>query len=171
MKHLQIKMSIKKDTTLNFPVWYDNGNKEAFLIHVTVVQDAIKKHGHFKDYEDAQKAYVEHREAVRSARAGLALLDRTSKGSGTRKPKKTKEAEAKSKEATGATKVPEDPMKVTFQADLEKAKKAVKDTKGAMTTAACKMFSFYANLLSSESKYLWNKIVIKQMENNPYVNL
>jgi hypothetical protein len=30
MKHLQIKMSIEEDTTLNFPVWYNNGTKEAF---------------------------------------------------------------------------------------------------------------------------------------------
>jgi hypothetical protein len=31
MKNLQIKTSIKKDTTLNFPDWYDNRTKEAFL--------------------------------------------------------------------------------------------------------------------------------------------
>jgi hypothetical protein len=37
-------------------------------------------------------------------------------------------------------------MKANFQADLEKAKKAAKDTKGMMTAAASKMFFFYANL-------------------------
>jgi hypothetical protein len=31
MKNLQIKMSIEKDTTLNFLVWYNNGTKEAFF--------------------------------------------------------------------------------------------------------------------------------------------
>jgi hypothetical protein len=61
MKNLQIKMSIKKDTTLNFPVWYDNGTKEAFLMHVTAVLNVIKKCGHFKDYKEAQKAYVEQK--------------------------------------------------------------------------------------------------------------
>jgi hypothetical protein len=75
MKKFQIKMSIKKDTTLNFPVWYDNGTKEAFLMHVTAVLDAIKKCGCFKDYENAQKAYVEQKEATKSEMAGLALLD------------------------------------------------------------------------------------------------
>jgi hypothetical protein len=30
---------------------------------------------------------------------------------------------------------------------------------------------FYSNLLSLESKYAWNKIVIKQTEGDPYVNL
>jgi hypothetical protein len=40
-----------------------------------------------------------------------------------------------------------------------------------MDIAASQMFSFYSNLLSPESKYLWNKILSKQMESNPYVNL
>ncbi len=33
------------------------------------------------------------------------------------------------------------------------------------------MFMFYSNLLSPESKYPWNKIVSKQTDNNPFVNL
>jgi hypothetical protein len=40
-----------------------------------------------------------------------------------------------------------------------------------MTAAASKMFSFYANLLSVKSKYSWNKIVVKQMESNLFVDL
>ncbi len=40
-----------------------------------------------------------------------------------------------------------------------------------MTAAARKMFSFYLNLLSPESKYSWNKIIGEQMESDPYVNL
>jgi hypothetical protein len=40
-----------------------------------------------------------------------------------------------------------------------------------MTIAASKMFLFYSNLLSPESKYAWNKIVSEQMEGDPYVNL
>jgi hypothetical protein len=69
---------LEKDTTINFPVWHENGTREAFLMHVTVVLDAIKKRGHFKDYKKAEKAYVEHKQAVEAAKAGLALLDRTS---------------------------------------------------------------------------------------------
>jgi hypothetical protein len=180
MRNLQIKTSIEKDTTLNFPVWHDNRTKEAFLMHVTAVLDTIKKRGNFKDYKKAQKVYVEQKEVMKSAKAGLVLNDGTSKGSGklrkslkkTKEAKaKAKEAKAKSKEASGATNVPKDPMKANFQADLEKAKKAVKDAKGAMDAAASKIFAFYLNLLSPENKYAWNKIVLKQMENNPYVNL
>jgi hypothetical protein len=82
IKNLQIKTSVEKDTTLNFPLWYDNRTKEAFLMHVTAVLDAIKKRGHFKDYKEAQKAYVEQKEAVKSANAGLVFLDGASKGLG-----------------------------------------------------------------------------------------
>jgi hypothetical protein len=41
--------TIEKNTTLNFPVWHKNGTHEAFLMHMTTVLDAIKKHGHFLD--------------------------------------------------------------------------------------------------------------------------
>jgi hypothetical protein len=40
-----------------------------------------------------------------------------------------------------------------------------------MTAATNLMFMFYLNLLSPKSKYAWNKIVIEQMEGDPYVNL
>jgi hypothetical protein len=62
-------------------------------------------------------------------------------------------------------------MKTAFQVDLEKAKKATKDAQGAVTAAASKMFAFYLNLLSPESKYLWNKIIVDQTESDSFVNL
>jgi hypothetical protein len=62
-------------------------------------------------------------------------------------------------------------MKAGFLEDLEKAKQAQSTAKGTMTTAASKMFTFYLNLLSPESKYLWNKIVGEQTESDPYINL
>jgi hypothetical protein len=40
-----------------------------------------------------------------------------------------------------------------------------------MTAAANLMFTFYSNLLSPKSKYACNKIVVEQMESNPFVNL
>jgi hypothetical protein len=62
-------------------------------------------------------------------------------------------------------------MKAGFLEDLEKAKQAQRTAKGVMNVAASKMFMFYLNLLSPESKYAWNKIVSKQMESDPYINL
>ncbi len=77
MRNLKIKTTIKKDTTLNFPVWYKNGIRKAFLMHMTVVLDAIKKRGHFLDYEKAEKIHDEAKKAFESAGAGLSLLDST----------------------------------------------------------------------------------------------
>jgi hypothetical protein len=186
LRNLQIKTSLEKDTTLNFLVWHKNGSQEAFLMHVMVVLDAIKKCGTFKDYNKAQKAHVEAKKAVELVEAGLALLFGTSTGSKKNRKKKAlakakeaaKEAFAKTpvtkpetKEAEEETKVTKDTMKAGFQAELEKAKKATEDAKGAITAEASQMFVFYSNLLSSESKYLWNKIVSKQMESNLFVDL
>ncbi len=112
---------------------------------------------------------MEQKEAVKLAKASLSLLNGAREGSGkSRKAsKKAKEAKGKSKEADGATKVPKDPMRVTFQAYLEKAKKAAEEAKGAMTAAACQMLVFYASLLSVKAKYVWNKIVKEQREDGP----
>ncbi len=66
-------------------MWHEKGTCKAFLMHVTVVLDAIKKHGTFKDYEKAQKSYLEANKAAELAEAGLALLGDTSTGSITRR--------------------------------------------------------------------------------------
>ncbi len=97
MRNLEIKTALEKDTTLNFPVWHEDRTQEAFLMHVMVVLDAIKKRGTFKDYKKAQKASVEVKKVAELGEAGLALLDGTSAGS--RKNCK-KKALAKAKEAT-----------------------------------------------------------------------
>jgi hypothetical protein len=186
LRNLQIKTLLEKDTTLNFLVWHKNGTQEAFLMHVTVILDAIKKRGHFKDYNKAQKAYDEAKKAVELAEAGLALLDGTSAVTKKNHKKKvlvkakeaTKKALAKvpdpkseAKEAEGATKLTKDTMKAGFQVVLEKTKQAQETAKGAMTAATSEMFSFYSNLFSPESKYAWNKIIREQTESNPFVNL
>ncbi len=98
-----------------------------------------------------------------------------------KKKKKTKEgkkvAPAMAPEPNSAAKEAEvapaanDDMKASFSSDLEKAKQPQRIAKGAMTAAVSKMFSFYSNLLSPESKYTWNKIVSEQTEGNLYVNL
>ncbi len=153
---------------------------------MTAVLDAIKKHGTFKDYDRTQKAHEEAKKAADLAEAGLALLNGTSPGARKNCKKKalakakeaTKEALAKTpeteseiKEAEEVTNVTKDSMKAGFQADLEKAKKAMEDAKGAMTTATSQMVAFYSNLLSPKRKYSWNKIVSKQTKSNPFVSV
>jgi hypothetical protein len=186
LRNLQIKTLLEKDTTLNFPVWHENGTREAFLMHVTAVLDAMKKCGHFKDYDRAQKAHDEAKKTAELAEAGLALLNGTSAGMTSKRKKKVlakaketaKEALAKAqetkpetKESEEAPKPTDDTMKAGFRADLEKAKQAQETAKGAMTAAVSKMFTFYSNLLSPKNKYAWNKILSKQMEGDPFVNL
>jgi hypothetical protein len=171
MRNLEIKTTIEKDTTLNFAVWQENGTREAFLMHVTVVLNSIKERGHVKDYGMAAKEYEGAKKAVESAKAGLALLDGI--GEKVKKSCKKKFKEGK-KDAT--VKAPEsksdakeakvaptanDKIKASFLEDLEKAKQAQRTVKGAMTIATSKMFLFYLNFLSPESKYAWNKIVSK----------
>jgi hypothetical protein len=64
LRNLEIKTTIKKDITLNFLVWHENGMREAFLMHMTAVLDAIKKHGHFYDYKKAEKVHKEVRKPL-----------------------------------------------------------------------------------------------------------
>ncbi len=58
-----------------------------------------------------------------------------------------------------------------YQADYEKAKSAAGAPKNQREAAATKMFQFYANLLSADAKYAWNKIVKKQTEADPFKDL
>ncbi len=85
-------------------------------------------------------------------------------------PKKAAESMADVQEAEVAPET-DDQMKANFLSDLETAKQAQRIAKGAKNVAANKMFAFYSNLLSPESKYAWNKIVREQTESDPYVNL
>jgi hypothetical protein len=162
LRNLDIKTTIEKDTTLNFLVWQENGTREAFLM--TAVLDVIKKRGHFYDYKKAEKVHEEARKAIESARAGLALLNCTRTKSKRFCKKKAREATEKAlakaqdskseaREVKEASEVNNDSMKARFLDDLEKAKQAQSTAKGAMTAATSKMFSFYSNLLSPESKY------------------
>jgi hypothetical protein len=182
LRNLKINTAIKKDTMLNFPVWHKNGTREGFPMHMNAVLHAIKKRGHFNNYEWAEKDYKEAKKAIESARAALSLLDGTRAKAKRSCKKKTREAkkDATAKapysesDAKGAKDAPEanvDPMKASFLEDLEKTKQAQRTVKGAMTVAASKMFTFYSNLLSLESKYAWNKIVSEQTESDLYVNL
>ncbi len=178
LRNLEIKTTIQKNTTLNFPVWHKNGTREVFLMHMTAVLDAIKKRGHFQDYKKAEKVHKEAKNAIESAGAALSLLDgsrtkakRFCKKKARKDLAKALDSESEAKEAKEASEVNNNSMKAGFLEDLEKAKQAQSTAKGVMTAAASKMFTFYSNLLSPESKYSWNKIVGEQTESDPYINL
>jgi hypothetical protein len=134
MRNLKIKTMIKKDTTLNFQVWHENGTREAFLMQVTAVLNAIKKRGYFNNYKKAEREHEESKKVVESAKAALSLLDGTGAKAKRLHEKKTKEAkkdatakvldsESDTKEAKDAPEA-NDKMKAGSLEDLEKAKQA-----------------------------------------------
>ena len=57
-------------------------------MHVTAVLDAIKKRGHFVDYDKAAFKYEEASKAIASARDGLSLLEESAKKASKEKKKK-----------------------------------------------------------------------------------
>jgi hypothetical protein len=139
-RSMEIKTTIEKDATLNFSVWQENRTRKGFLMHVTAMLDAIKKRGHFEDYDKAAYAYEKATRANESARAGLALLSEGKKLLKKLSKKKAKEAEkeaaAKADEPKDPAKAPEegqedkvtpvqkDDMKASFSSDLKKARLA-----------------------------------------------
>ncbi len=58
-----------------------------------------------------------------------------------------------------------------YKAVYKKATHAKETTKIQRDAAATKMFQFYANLLSLDAKYAWNKIVQEQTEVDPYKDI
>jgi hypothetical protein len=68
-------------------------------MHMMVVLDAMKKRGHFINYDKSQKAYEEAAKAAGLAEAGLALLEGTLEKSSKRKLKKLAKAKEAAKEA------------------------------------------------------------------------
>jgi hypothetical protein len=95
LRNLEIKTTIKKDTTLNLPVWQENRTQEAFLMHMTAVLDAIKKRGHFYNYKKAEMVHKEAKKSIESSGAGLSLLDGTRMKSKRFCKKKAREATEK----------------------------------------------------------------------------
>jgi hypothetical protein len=132
-KGLQLKTSIREDTTLYFPVW-NNGTKEAMLMHVMATLDVIKKHGHFQDYKTARALYVAKKEAAKQAKASPALLEGASDGTD-----KSKKSSKKAKEAKAMTEASDQEMQANFHADRECQRPDIASTD--------KMFAFYANML------------------------
>jgi hypothetical protein len=147
-------------------------------MHVSTALNAIKKRGTFKAYKEAQEAYVEQCEVAKQVKVALALLTApTSKGkkdsakaSGKKSPEKEK-ASQKTKEDAALADASAPELCKEYQAVYDKASFAKETAKNKHKPAATKMFQFYANLLSLDAKYLWNKIVWEQTEADPFKDL
>jgi hypothetical protein len=188
-----LKTTIGVDVELRLPIWHC-GTREAFLMRVSSPLDAIKKRGTFKAYKEAHKAYIEQRKVAKQAKANMALfMTPTSKGekasekaakkasekasekmtkkaSGKNRSEKEK-ASQKTKEGTALSNAPAPDLWEEYKALYKKAMFVKETAKNKREAAATKMFQFYANLLSSDAKYTWNKIVREQTEADPYKDL
>ncbi len=191
-----LKTTIGIDAELLLPTCHW-GTCEAFLMHVSSALDAIKEWGTFKAYKEAHEAYVEQRKVAKQAKATLALLmaptsegkkdsEKASEKESTKKSseketasekepaKKSSEKEKtskKTKEGTALADAPAPELCKEYQALYNKATFAKETIKNKKEAAATKMFQFYANLLSLDAKYSWNKIVRVQTEADPFKDL
>ncbi len=188
-----LKTTIGVDAELRLPIW-QCGTREAFLMHVSSALNAIKKLGTLKAYKEAHKAYVEHREAVKQAKADMALFtaptskgekasEKASKKASEKASEKTSEktsgknrsekekASQKTKVGAALSDAPAPDLCDEYTALYDKAILVKETAKNKKEAAATKMFQFYANLLSLNAKYVWNKIVREQTEADPYNDL
>jgi len=62
-------------------------------------------------------------------------------------------------------------LQAETKAELKQALKAAGEATNLRDKAATDMFQLYANLLSVDARYAWNKIVQEQTEANPYQDL
>jgi hypothetical protein len=145
-----------------------------------------QKTGHLQAYKKDYKTYVEQKEAAKEAKANLQLFA-TSASKGKKADKKgtektsldasgknnSEKEKASQKTKEGATQVDATAPDLCLEckALYEKAIATKEAAKVQKDAAATKMFQFYANLLSSDAKYAWNKIVWEQTEADPYKDL
>ncbi len=180
-----LKNKIGADVELRLPIWHCRMRK-AFLMHVSSALNAIKKRGTFKAYKEAHKAYVEQCNVAKQVKANMSLFTTpTSKGEkankkGTEKASKKasaktrsekEKASQKTKEGAALSNAPAQNLCKEYKAVYEKAVLTKETAKSQKEAAATKMFQFYANLLSLDAKYAWNKIVQEQTEADPFRDL
>ncbi len=172
-----LKTNIGEDAELHLPIWHC-GTSEAFLMHMSTALDAIKKQSTFKAYKEACKAYVEQHEVAKQAKAALALLmaptsqgKKESKKASEKKSPEKKKASQKTKESPALANASVPELCKEYQIVYDKASFAKEIAKNKRKAAATKIFQFYANLLTLDAKYSWNKIVQEQTEADPFKDL
>jgi hypothetical protein len=159
-KDNHLKMLIKEGTELRVPIWH-SGTREAFLIHVGSAQEAIEKKGYFKSFEDHSDDYFEKQGKVKELKDQLVAL----KEAIAVQPMVPKATTVEAANKSSAT------LRVETKADLKIALEAVAEATTQRDKAAVDMFQLYANLLSVDARYAWNKIVHEQTEADPYQDL
>ncbi len=79
-KDNHLKTLIKEGTELGVPIWH-SGTRKAFLIHVGSAQEAIKKKGYFKSFEEYFETYADKRKKIKELKDQLTALKEASETS------------------------------------------------------------------------------------------
>ena len=143
-----IKLPDKTQFTVN--IW-DTGTPEAFLIHVQTAVSACKRKGLFSDFDDAtadviasNREIAHYREVIAKAKTG--------------KAKKGKEQ-------------PDPQTDETTEDSLARVLLELEVSREEQKEAAEGFFSQYANLLTEEARFHWDKIVESQCNTAPWIDL
>ncbi len=110
-------------------------------------KSACKRKGLFKDYDDALEAFDKFDEQVKSLQRTIANAKKTGANE------------------TSPT------LQDDHKADLKEALLERKTTEGNLKEAAEGFFSLYANLLSKDARFRWDKIVASQVGAAPWTDL
>jgi hypothetical protein len=172
-KDNHLKTLINEGTELRVPIWHSSTRK-AFLIHVGSAQEAIKKKGYFKSFEEYSETFANKRKKIKELKDQLTALKEASETSAetsgqTGIPRKSNK---NSKETTvEASKEGSVTLCAAIKAELKQALEAAEEATVKRDKAPEDMFQLYANLLSINARYAWNKIVQEQTNANPYTDL
>jgi hypothetical protein len=159
-KDNHLKTLIKEGTELQVPIWH-SGTWEVFLIDVGSAREAIEKKGYFKSFEKYSETFADKREKIKELKDQLTALREVSETSvetsgqtGTSKKmnRKSKKTTVEASEESSAT------LRATIKAELKQALEAVEEATTKCDKAAKDMFQLYANLLSVDARYAWNKM-------------
>jgi hypothetical protein len=142
-KEAHLKTLIKEGTELRVPIWH-SGMRETFLIHMGSAQEAIKKKGYFKSFEEQFADYSEKREKVKELRKQLEALKKALAAQP--QEEAPKETTAEADDDSSAT------LHAETKAELKQAALVAKEAVDIRDKVAADMFQLYANLLSVDAR-------------------
>ena len=136
-----LKISLANDTEFRAGVWF-YGTPEQFLCHVKQALDTLERMGLFDEYKKLTKSRQAHLDEVETARQEVATLEESDE------------------RATKETRTAITALRKNITDNQARAKTALDE----LRVIAAKLFSTYANLLSTEKRMAWDKIVERQCD-------
>ncbi len=114
-------------------------------------REAIEKKGYFKSFEEQSDEYSKKRGKVKELKKQLEALKALAA-----QPQDPKETTVEADDNSSAT------LHAEAKAELKEAMLAAVEATTLRDKVAADMFQLYANLLSADVRYAWNKIVQEQ---------